>query len=365
MSQSIAEPAVHDEKLAPPAPPATDTAKAPDPAPGPAPARASASRARRIAPVIAVLVVVGGLVLAARPGPDIVQAMADGDNITVSGKVTARVSHLRVHEGDHVSAGQILFELESPEVNAKQRQASAVLEAARAQQSKASEGTRREDIQAAEANWQRAEAASELAQSTFRRTDTLFREGVVTEQRYDEARAQVRSAVQASAAARAQYDEALAGARRQDRDAANAQVRQAEGAVAEVQAAEDELRGRAPISGEVSKRLADLGELVPAGYPVFTLVNMDSLWVAMHLREDQFRGVRIGATFRGDIPALGLKKVPFTAYFIGPAGDFATWRATRQSAGYDVKSFEVRVRPSQRIADLRPGMSVLFRWPQS
>lgn len=358
MTESIAEPVVREEI---PEQPATAAA----PPSTPAASRPARSRARRLVPVLAVAVVLAGLALAARPGPDIVQAMADGDNITVSGKVTARVTRLRVHEGDHVSAGQILFELESPEVAAKQRQATAVLDAARAQQSKAAEGTRSEDIQAAEANWRRAEAAAELAQSTFRRTDTLFHQGVVTEQRYDEARAQVRSAVQASAAARAQYDEALAGARRQDRDAANAQVRQAEGAVAEVQAAQDELEGRAPTSGEVSKRLADVGELVPAGYPVFTLVNMDSLWVAMHLREDQFRGVRIGATFRGDIPALALEDVPFAVYFIGPAGDFATWRATRQSAGYDVKSFEVRVRPARRIADLRPGMSVLFRWPQS
>ena len=358
MTESIVEPVAREQTALPP----PDN---PAPAPAPASPRASRRRVRRLAPLVVVVVVLAGLILASRPGPDIVQAMADGDNITVSGKVTARVARLLVREGDHVSAGQLLFDLESPEVDAKQRQASAILDAARAQQSKAAEGTRREDIQAAEANWRRAGAAAELAQSTFRRTDTLFRQGVVTEQRYDEARAQARSAEQASAAARAQYDEALAGARRQDRDAANAQVRQAEGAVAEVQAARDELQGRAPIGGEVSKRLADVGELVPAGYPVFTLVNMDSLWVAMHLREDQFRGVRVGATFRGDIPALGLKDVPFAAYFIGPAGDFATWRATRQSAGYDVKSFEVRVRPTRRVADLRPGMSVLFKWPQS
>jgi len=358
MTESIVEPVAREQTALPP----PDN---PAPAPAPASPRAWPRRVRRLAPLLVVVVVLAGLILASRPGPDIVQAMADGDNITVSGKVTARVARLLVREGDHVSAGQLLFDLESPEVDAKQRQASAILDAARAQQSKAAEGTRREDIQAAEANWHRAGAAAELAQSTFRRTDTLFRQGVVTEQRYDEARAQARSAEQASAAARAQYDEALAGARRQDRDAANAQVRQAEGAVAEVQAARDELQGRAPIGGEVSKRLADVGELVPAGYPVFTLVNMDSLWVAMHLREDQFRGVRVGATFRGDIPALGLKDVPFAAYFIGPAGDFATWRATRQSAGYDVKSFEVRVRPMRRVADLRPGMSVLFKWPQS
>ena len=45
-------------------------------------------------------------------------------------------------------------------------------------------------------------------------------------------------------------------------------------------------------------------------------------------------------------------------------GDFATERTTRQSRGYDVRSFEVRARPVGDIPRLRPGMSVLFDWPQ-
>jgi HlyD family secretion protein len=290
--------------------------------------------------------------------------MADGDNVNVSPKISARIGRLLVHEGDHVEAGQVLFDLDSPEIVAKGRQAAAVLDVARAQQSKATEGTRKEDIRAAEANWRRSEAAAEFAQTTFRRTDTLFGQGVVTRQRFDEARAQLQSAVQATAAAKAQYDEATVGARRQDRDAASAQVRQAEGAVAEVQAARDEVHGRSPISGEVSKRLADVGELVPAGYPVFTLINLDSLWVSMHLREDQFKGVKIRGIVHGDIPALEQRDVPFEVYFIGAEGDFATWRATRQSSGYDVKTFEVRARSTRPITNLRPGMSVLFAWPQ-
>jgi HlyD family secretion protein len=324
------------------------------------------SRRRLLIPaVIFAAIVVLGLWLAYRPGPDLVQGMADADNINVAAKITARVAQLLVHEGDVVQQGQVLFQLESPEVAAKQRQANAVLDAALAQQSKAFEGARSEEIRAAEANWNRAVAAGELGRSTFRRTDTLFVQGVVTRQRYVEALAQARSADQATAAARAQYDQALAGARRQDRSAARAQVQQAEGAVAEVQASSDEVNGRAPLAAEVDKRLADIGELVPAGYPVFTLVDLSKLWVALYLREDQFDGMRMGRTLRGDIPALKLHGVEFQVYIISPAGDYATWRSTRQSSGYDVKSFEIRVRPVRRIAEFRPGMSVLFSWPQA
>lgn len=313
---------------------------------------------------MALAVVLVGLWLAFRTTTGLVQGMADADSVKVSAKIPARIAELHVREGERVTAGQQLFTLDSPEVEAKFRQATAVLDAARAQAAKAEEGARAEQIRATEANWQRAKTASDLARSTASRLDRLHQEGVISRQQRDEALAQASAAESLTRAARAQYDEALAGARREDRDAADAQVRQAEAAVAEVTAARNETRGLAPASGEVSKRLADVGELVPAGYPVFTLVDIDNLWVSFTLREDQFGGVSMGRTLKGDIPALGLTGVDFQVYFINPAGDFATWRATRQSAGYDVKSFEVRARPANPVAKFRPGMSVLLPWPQ-
>ena len=317
-----------------------------------------------IAGVVLLVLVAVGLWLGLRSPPDQVQGMADADNVNVAAKVTARLHQLHVREGDRVKAGQVLFDLDSPEVAAKERQADAVVAAATAMASKAEEGARSEDIRAAEANWKRAQAGAELATSTFRRLDNLYAEGVVSRQKRDEAQAQARSANELTRAARAQYDLALAGARVQDKDAALAQVRQAEGAKAEVDAARQETQGRAPLAGEVGKRMADIGELVPAGYPVFTLVDIDHMWVALNLREDQMNGLKPGARLQGTIPALQDRSAAFEVYFINPAGDYATWRSTRQSSGYDVRSFEVRARPQQPIEGFRPGMSVLFAWPQ-
>lgn len=320
-------------------------------------------RKRWILPLLILPTMAVGLWLAFRAGRDQVQGMADADSIHVSAKITARVRKLHVREGDRVRGGQLLFELDSPEVVAKQRQAQAILDAASAQQSKALEGARSEEIRAAAANWSRAVASSRIAQSTARRLEALFAEGVVTRQRRDEAVAQAAGALAAQQAARAQYDESLAGLRRQDQAAAAAQVRQAEGAIAEVAAAEVETRALAPLEAEVEKRLAEVGELVPAGYPVFTLIDIDHLWVALNLREDQFAAVHVGQVVHGDIPALGIEDVPFRIYYVSPAGDYATWRATRQSRGYDIKSFEVRARPVDAVRHFRPGMSVLFAWP--
>lgn len=313
--------------------------------------------------IIGLSVITAGLLLAFRPTADVVQAMADADGINVSTKISARVSKLLVREGDRVAAGQLLFELDSPEVAAKLTQATAVLDVARSQAGKAEQGARKDEILAAEANWRRAVAGAELSQSTYLRVENLYNEGVMSRQKRDEALAQHRSSRELAVAARAQYDLALVGARQEDKAATQAQVRQAEGAVAEVRAAEDEIKGRAPIAAEVSQRLVDIGELVPAGYPVFRLLDIDQMWVSLNLREDQFNGIRVGQQIKGDIPAMNLEAISFEVYYISPAGDFATWRSTRQSSGYDVKSFEVRARPRQAIDGFRPGMSVLFAWP--
>ncbi len=319
----------------------------------------------RAAVAVALAVCAVGLYLSLNTNKTQIQGMADADSLKVSAKISARVAELYVREGQRVEAGQSLFRLDSPEVEAKYNQAMAALDAAKSQADKAEYGARTEQIRAAEANWKRAKAASDIARDTANRLERLFNDGVVSRQQRDEAMAQAQSAESLTNAAKAQYDEAKSGARQQDKDTAQAQVRQAQAAVDEVTAARNEVLGLAPSNGEVSKRLADIGELVPAGYPVFTLVDVDNMWVSFTLREDQFNNIKTEQVIHGDIPALGLKDVPFEVFFISPAGEFATWRATRQSVGYDVKSFEIRVRPQTKVDNFRPGMSVLFSWPQS
>lgn len=310
--------------------------------------------------VIIAAIVGVGLWLSRQSGPEQVQAMVDADEIIVSAKVAGRIEQLHVSEGDRVAAGQQLFTLTGPEIAAKRAQAEAVIAAAQAQSAKARNGARREEIEAARANAARADAGAALAQLTYRRTQNLFTEGVIAAQRRDEALANFKASSEAAAAARAQYAQAVSGARREDLDAVEAQVRQAQAALAEVAAAEAETRISSPLAAVVTRRMVDVGELVAPGYPVFTLTDIDQAWVALALREDQLRGVNVGTIIRGKVPALGNRQVEFRVYFVNPAGDYATWRATRQSSGYDIKSFEIRARPVAATPGLRPGMSVLF-----
>lgn len=312
------------------------------------------------AALLSLSIVLGATWLAGRPVAPLHQGMAEADEIRVAARFGGRIAAFAVREGDRVDAGQALYTIESPELNARRRQMEASLATAEARLDKAETGARSEEITAARAGWVRAEAGAELARATYDRMLNLFQEGVISRQSHDEARVDSIAATARAEAVRAEYEQALAGAREEDRRAAAGQVRQAEAALAEVDAMLEETHMRAPLAGLVSRQLAEPGEVVPAGYPALTLLDPDSTWVSLYVREDQFSGWRIGTVLEGEIPALGRAGVSFEVYFISPAGDFATWRATRASAGYDVKAFEVRLRPVDAMPDLRPGMSVLL-----
>ena len=291
--------------------------------------------------------------------------MVDTDEITIATKVPlSRVETLLVSPGQSVKAGQELVVLSSPEVDARSAQAAGVLSSAQALQSRADKGLRPEDVASLKAAWQSAQATALLAQKTYVRTDNLHREGVVSTQRRDEALAARDATAKQAELARMQYQKALSGSTEEERAAADAQVQIAKAGVAETASLRGETRLVAPRDGEISKRMVNGGEIVPLAFPIFTLVDLNDLWVTINLREDQFNSLKKGQVLSGAVPALDRKSARFRVDYISPEGEFATWRATRQSRGYDIRSFEVRLRPADKLEGLRPGMSVLFDWPQ-
>jgi len=315
--------------------------------------------------VLLVLVVfVGvGLYLAMRPAAPQVQGMVDADTYNVAPKAIARVEVMYAEEGQRVARGELLAELSSPEIQAADQQANATLQGAEAARDLADEGARVEDVRSAEAVWQAARAASTLAARTARRADNLFAEGVISAQRRDEANAAREASAAQAEAARQQYLKLAAGVREPTRALAESQVEAARAGVFEATALEKETHLLSPIDGEIAERFVQPGELVLLGVPVYTIIDIDHPYVSFPVRESQYAGLANGVVILGNVPALELEGVAFEVDFIDPQGDFATWRATRQSRGYDVRSFEVRARPREPVEGLRPGMSVLLDWP--
>lgn len=312
------------------------------------------------AAAVACLLVLGvGFWMGTHPSEEPLYGVMQAKTIDVAAKVTGRVETLPVHEGDTVSAGQLLMTLDIPEVEAKLKEVEALKSAATARQSLVDEGARPQEIRAAKAQMQRAQAGQELAQKTFNRVHALYREGLISKQKYDEALAQKKSADELLAAAKEQYDIALTGARTQEKQAATALTAQATGGVEQVESLVKEKNVTSPIASEISRIYVEIGEVAAAGLPLATLVDLSDQWAVFNIREDDLPKITKGAVLSAEIPALNAKNVQFKVYFINPRGDYATWRATRQSSGYDLRTFEVRARPVQHVSDLRPGMSVI------
>jgi HlyD family secretion protein len=326
----------------------------------------TASRSQTAKRALGALAIVGviafivyGLYLANRPVVAPLQGQIDGRYIDISPKIIGRIAKLHVREGDEVKAGDLLVTLDSPEIQAKVSQAEAARGAAAAKQQLLDVGVRQEDVRVARANWEHAVSAATLAEVTYKRINALYKDGLVSAQRNDEVETAYRSSIDLVKAARAQYDITLNGFRKEERAAAADVTRGAGAAVQEVAALAADISLKSPISAEVDKVVLHQGELAPPGFPIISLVNLDDVWVVFNLREDELAQVKIDSQITGRLPALGDRTVTFSVYYISPKGEYATWRATRQSSGYDIKTFEVRARPTEKVIGLRPGMSVL------
>jgi HlyD family secretion protein len=286
----------------------------------------------------------------------------DATQVRVASKIVGRLDTLAVHKGDAIVKGQLLFVLESPEVNARLAQANASLDGALAQNSKAENGAEKEDVAAAYNMYMKARVALDFARKTHTRIQTLYSEGVVPGQKRDESEAQLMAAEETASAALETWNKAKKGPRSEDKAAAKAMVDRAEGACSEVKSYLSETRITAPVDGEIADIIAEKGELVAAGYPVVTIVDLADCWVTFNLREDLLASVKKGTVINARFPALGGREIPLRVTYIHPLGNFATWNATKTSGDFDMKTFEVHARPIEKVEGLRPGMSALADW---
>lgn len=277
----------------------------------------------------------------------------------VSSKVASRVLDIKVEEGDYVHKGDTLVIMEAPEIDAKLSQATAARSAAEAIENKANEGARAEEIQGAFEMWQKAKAGLDIAEKTYERVNRLFQNGVMPEQKRDEAKAQYDASVATERAARSQYDMARNGARSQDKAAARAQVARAEGAVMEVRSYEKETVMLATADGQVTEIFPEVGELVGTGAPIMNIAT-DDVWFTFNIREDRLQKIKPGNEADVYLPATGkTERVRITR--VKNVGNFASWKATKALDGYDLKVFEVRAEPVGRVEGLCSGMSAILK----
>lgn len=307
--------------------------------------------------LIAAVAVLG--IIFSKPKPALIQGEAEATEYRVSGKVPGRIENFYAKEGDMVKKGDVLVDIDSPEVRAKLAQANAVYAAASAQRNKANAGARKEEIAGAYEMWQKALVGVDIARKTLDRATRLHEQSVISDQKFDEATAQYNAAEATAEAAKTQYDMAVKGAREEDKAAAIALVNQANGAVMEVESYLSELKLTSPVDGIISARYPHVGELVGTGSPIMTVTDLSDMWFTFNIREDKLNSIKNGTVLTLRIPALNDITVQATVNYIAARESYATWRATNETGQYDAKTFEVRAVPSSAVDGLRPGMTAI------
>ena len=309
--------------------------------------------------IVAIVALTG--VIALRPEPEMLTGEVAASEYRVSNKVPGRVAVIYVEEGQQVKSGDTLAYIDSPEVDAKMQQARAARSAASAQSTKAQNGARQQQIAGAYEMWQKAQVGVDIAKKSYDRVQTLYDKKVVSAQKRDEVEAQYRAAVATANAAKSQYDLACAGAQDEDKEAANALVAQADGAIREVTSYVNERYITAPCDGEVTDIFPKRSDLIGTGSPVMNILDMSDVWFTFSVREDLLGGLQPGQVVQVQIPALGEQTYPAKVTYMKAMASYATWRATKTNGQYDVKSFDLKLVPTEAIEGLRPGMTAVIK----
>ena len=138
-------------------------------------------------------------------------------------------------------------------------------------------------------------------------------------------------------------------------------VRAAQGSVDQVKSVLADSYLTAPIDGEISEIFPHVSELVGTGAPIMNILELDDMWITFNVREELLQDFTMGKEIQAVIPALGNKEVTLKIYFIKDMGTYAVWRATKATGGYDARTFQIKARPTAKVENLRPGMSVLVK----
>jgi membrane fusion protein YbhG len=243
-------------------------------------------------------------------GPIVLTGNVEVRQVNLGFKVAGRIQSLKVDEGDAVTEGQVLAQLEKVYFEDSVAQLTAQRDQAKANLAKMQAGNRVEDIAQAEANMKEKEATLANARITLDRAEQLLSRAVGTQKAFDDAQATYREAEARLNSSREALRLMRAGFRSEDVEAARAQLADREAAlqVAQRQLADAELM--APSRGVVLSRVREAGAIVAAGETVFVLSLTDPVWVRSYVSEMDLGRVRPGmeVSVRIDTPGVPVFK---------------------------------------------------------
>lgn len=242
--------------------------------------------------------------------------------VRVAARTGGELVEIPVEEGDRVEKGDLLARTDHTRLDIQLRQAEAGVELVEAQLALVLQGARSEDIRQAEETLTRAEDDLRLAREDFKRMENLFASGSVTRKQRDEAESRLTAARTRSNSAEASLSKLRNLARPEEIRAARARLKQAEAAVELLKQQILEASVRAPRAGFVTEKLAEAGELVSPGFPLFVLSELSTVYLTIYVPEAELARVRLGqaASVSGD--ADPGKPLEGRVVYISPLAEF-------------------------------------------
>ena len=314
--------------------------------------------------VVAVVAATTGLSIwyLVRGQPLLVQGEVDATRYDMAARVDGRVSDIPVDRGQDVAAGAVLVKIDNPETLAEKDQAMAAEVVAKAQLAHINAGTRAEEIAARKAAMDRAGASVVLAQKTYDRVSQLTEHGHASVAQLDQATDALHESQRSADQAKSAYDEAVNGYTKEEREIAEATLKKAAADITAVESIVDQMVVFAPVASQVYQRNVETGEYVSPGVPLITLMDLNDMWVHFDLREDLLKTLKVGDRFNVRIPALEDREITVEVRLIATKGEYASWRATRATGDFDLRTFSIRAYPVDKVPGLRPGMSAYLDW---
>jgi HlyD family secretion protein len=346
--------------------PAQTVATPPAPEPPPEAPKPRAPTPDRIPSIIVAVTIAAVATLSiwflVRGEPLLVQGEVDATRFDIAARVDGRVGDVPVVRGQNIDANAVLVRIDNPETLAKHEQALAAKVVADAQLANINAGTRAEVVAARKAALDRAEAAVVLAQKTYERVRQLAEHGNAPQARLDQATDSLHESERAVDQAKSAYEQAINGYTREEREIAVANVGKALADIKAIQSILDQMVVYAPVASQVHQRNVEPGEFVSPGVPLVTLIDLHDLWIRFDLREDLVKTLKIGDRFDVRVPALGDRRITVEVKLIATKGEYASWRATRATGDFDLRTFSIRAYPVDKVSELRPGMSAYLDW---
>jgi len=341
--------------------------------------------------LILALLTVGSLIwylVTVRPTGDLqLIGTVDANEVVVSARIPGRIQTLTVAEGQDVKAGQLIAVIESEDLEAARKAAEA---SANSQNWKLA-GTMDTELQtrgetgsstvnaeaqvkAARATLAQAQANLEHQQADTSRTVALAQQGIMSAQARDEAATSLQAAKAAADAARenvAAAEASLRQARAHELLAAVAgrTVSSTRADVANARALADQAKVQAgyaqvfaPVSGKVNAWAARQGEVVAAGTPIVTIMDLTQTWIYAPLPETQADSVQLGDSLRVVMPSGAT--VQGKVIVKAAEADFATQRDV-SARKRDIKTIQLKLlidNPGERFV---PGMTAEVYIPKN